>query len=496
MGVETQTRGADPVPVTLDGRSLSLDELIRVARSQDRVELSRDAVQRMSVSRVVCERALARGDRVYGLTTGVGARKDTCVNRVLAGAFNRSLILNSRVGTGPPAAVEVVRATMVCLLNLLLSGLPGVRAELALVICRALNERRHPILRTRGSVGQADLAPLADLANGLFVSGGSELAPGEGLALIDNNAFATALTAVAIHDCKRLLDALDVVGALELEAFVANLDIVHVLAEQRPFPGLLDTLGRLRALLAGSSLTEPGAARNLQDPLCYRCLPQVHGAARDALQFALGQLAIELNAAQNNPLVSLEEDRLVSLASFEILPLATAVDSMRVALAPVLTCAVERMIKLLHPAFSGLRGGLAAGPDAADDGFNEFAVAGQAVAAEARLLAQPVSYELVSTSGAEGIEDRTTMAPLGARRLSEMVALAHELAAMELAVATRALLLRAPTRLGSGAARVQRMVTDLLGPQELGAPVPADLEPLQNLVGSDALAAVADECAA
>jgi histidine ammonia-lyase len=483
------------VAVTVDGRSLSLDHLISVARAGERVEVSRDVFERMSVHREVCDRASVRGDRVYGLTTGVGARKDTNVQRARADAFNRRLILNCRVGTGPPATVEVVRATMLCLLNLLLTGLPGVRPELALIICRALNERRHPVVRTRGSVGAADLAPLADLAHGLLLSEGWGLAPGEGLALVDNNAFATALAAVATYDAKGLLDAFDAVGALELEAFAANLDLAHPLAEQRPYQGLLETLERLRALLAGSVLVQPGAARNLQDPLCYRCLPQVHGAARDALRFTLGQVAVELNSAQNNPLVSLPEDRLVSLASFEILPLATAVDLMRIALAPVLTCAAERMIKLLHPAFSGLRGGLAADPDPADDGFNEFSIAGQAVVAEARLLAQPVSYELVSTSGAEGIEDRTTMAPLGARRLSEMVALAHELGAMELAVASRALVLRAPAQLGAGTAQVQRMVTAAIGARELDAPVPDDLESLRTLIGSGALGSVVDECA-
>ena len=341
-------------------------------------------------------------------------------------------------------------------------------------------------------MGQADLAPLADLANGLFVSEGSELASGEGLALVDNNAFATALAAVAMHDCKRLLDALDAVGVLELEAFAANVDIVHALAERRPFPGLLETLGRLRALFAGSSLSDPGGARNLQDPLCYRCLPQVHGTARDALSFALGQLATELNAAQNNPLVSLEEDRLVSLASFEILPLATAVDLMRIALAPVLTCAVERMIKLLHPAFSGLRGGLAAGPDAANDGFNEFAVAGQAVAAEARLLAQPVSYELVSTSGAEGIEiaRQWRRSVRGDSRKWSLSLTSSQRWSLRSPVAHSHFVHRdgwggsgagtAHGHRGSRTSRARRPSASRLGP-------------LRELVGSDALGAIADE---
>lgn len=472
--------------VHIDGRSLSRTEVIRVARAGEHVALAEDARERVASFRAVVEEAFVRGDRAYGLTTGVGARKRVSIDRDRVSAFNRNLVLNSRVGSGPPAPLDVVRATMLRLANLLARGPSGVRVELVELILDALNGGHHPTVRIRGSVGQADLAPLSDLAHGLLEPTQFRLAPGEGLALIDNNSFSTALASLAAHDCQCLLDALEVAGALELEAYGANLDLLHELAEERAFPGLLSTLARLRDLLNGSALWDPSTARDLQDPLCYRCLPQIHGAARDAFSFLHQQLAVELNAAQGNPLVSLEQKRLVSVGSFEILPLATALDLMRIALAPVLTCANERIIKLLQPGFSGLRGGLATASDPADDGYNEFAVAGQAIAAEARLLAQPVSFELASSTAAEGIEDRTTMAPLAARRLSEMVGLGQELVAIELALATRALELREPGGIGVGSQRARAMVLERV-PALKSHTVPGELEPLRELARSGLL---------
>jgi histidine ammonia-lyase len=273
-----------------------------------------------------------------------------------------------------------------------------------------------------------------------------------------------------------------------MEAFVANPSVLHAVLRERPYVGLQTTAGRLRELLAGSRLWQPSVPRNLQDPLTFRCLPQLHGAFRDVLTYARGQLDIELNAAQSNPLVDVEDGRVVSVGCFDILPLAAALDFLRIALAPVLTGANERVMKLLHAGFSGLAPGLAARPDRGDDGYSEFGVAGQAIAAEARLLAAPVSFEMASSTQAEGIEDRTTMAPLAARRLAEMVNLGERLVAIELVVAARAIDLRAGARpLGVAAEAAHRLVRRHVPATSEGEPLPADLEPLVELVRSGAV---------
>src|SRR5207342_3551231 len=226
----------------------------------------------------------------------------------------------------------------------------------------------------------------------------------------------------------------------------------------------------------------PGVPRNLQDPLTFRCLPQLHGALRDVLTYARGQLDIELNAAQSNPLVDVEDGRVVSVGCFDILPLAAALDFLRIALAPVLTSANERMMKLLHTGFSGLPPGLSTEAGQGHDGFTECGVAGQGLVAEARLLASPVSFEMASTTQAEGIEDRTTMAPLAGRRLREMVGLGEILVAMELVVAAQAIDLRPGVKLGAGTNRAYRHVRTSI-PAVIGSnPVPGNLDVVIELV--------------
>jgi histidine ammonia-lyase len=470
----------------LSGSGLTVADVVRVARDGEPVELAPEALERIRETRALVERAVERGDEIYGVTTGVGARKKVRVALEEIPVFNRRLIDNHRVGTGPDALPEVVRATMVRIVNAFAKGTSGVRPEIAERILRALNDGERPRVRMLGSLGQGDLAPLADLAAELFAD--TELAAKEGLALLNSNAFSSGLAALALADAERLLDALDVSGALDLEAFAANLTILHpAIGEVRPYPGLLDALARLRELLEGSYLWEPGAARNLQDPLTFRCLPQIHGATRDALGFAKSQLEIELNASQENPLVIPAEDRIISVANFDVLPLAAALDFLRTALAPALTSACERLLKLLQGPLTGLPDGLAPRQGLAENSLGEFGVAAQALTAEARLLAQPVSFELVTSTHAEGIEDRITMAPLSARRLADMVDLGERLAAIGLIVAAQAVDLRSPSALGAGTRRAHELVRSRVPFMNEGDPIPFDLDPVRDLVRSGSL---------
>ncbi len=473
--------------VVLDGRSLTVEEVVAVAREGAQVDLAPAAVERMGETRALVERALARGDAVYGMTTGVGARKKVAVAPGEVTAFNRALLANHLVGAGPDAPGEIVRATMLRLANALASGTPGARPEIAERLVGALNAGEHPRVRLLGSLGQADLPAMADLAHGLFAD--VELQAKEALALLNSNAFSTGMAALAVADTERLLDALDVAGALDLEAFAANLTLLHpAIGDVRPYPGLVESLARVGSLLDGSSLWEPGAARNLQDPLAFRCLPQLHGALRDALAFGRGQLRVELNASQENPLIVEAEDRIVSVANFEILPLAAALDFLRIALAPVLTSAAERTLKLLQGPLTGLPDGLAPRQGLAENSLGEHGVTAQGLTAEARLLAQPVSFEVVTTTHAEGIEDRMTMAPLSARRLAEMVGLGEALVAVELVIAAQAVDLRRPARLGAGTRSAHARVRELIPFLDEGDTLVPDLEPVRELIRAGDLA--------
>jgi histidine ammonia-lyase len=466
------------VTVVLTGRNLTLEQVVEVARGRARVELAPEAVERMRAARALVERALERGDEVYGLTTGVGARKEARVAAAQAGPWNRLMLLDHRIGQGPPLAEEVVRAATLRLANGFAAGTAGVRPELAERLVVALNDGARPRVRSLGSVGEADLAQGADLAHEL----GFEAAAKEGLALVSHNAFSTGAAALAVHDLERLLGALDLAAALDFEAFAANVSVLHpAVGEARP--GVAAAVVSLRAALEGSYLWD-APPRSLQDPLSFRTTPQVHGAARDALGYGAGVLAIELNASQENPLLLADEERLVAVGSFEGVALAAALDFLRIALAPVLTSACERALKLLQHRFTGLPDALAARHGLAEDALVEHGVALQALVSEARLLAQPVSFELSSSTHANGIEDRTSLAPLSARRLGAMVELGARAVAIELVLAAQAVDLRAPGPLGLGTSRAYEQVRALVPFTGEGEPMPQDLEPVVALVRS------------
>jgi histidine ammonia-lyase len=437
--------------IRLTGHDLARDQVVRVARGGERVELDVTARARMTRSREILRAALDRGDPIYGSNTAVGVLKRVPIAATDAAGYSAWMIGHHIVGQRPAASGDVVRATMLCLANQLAVGYSVVRPEVADRLLAALNDDESPRIRTIGSVGQADLAPLADLADALFQ--GMSLEAGEGGALLANNAFSTGWASIAIADLAILLDAMDIAGAMSLEGLAANPTMLHpAIADARPYPGIRRTLDRLRALLAGSALWEPGVARNLQDPLTFRNLPQIQGACRDVLDHVDAQLAIELNASQGNPIVVADEERVISVANFEILPLVVALDYLRLVLATALSSSAERTVKMLGTPWSGLPTGLTPVVDTAEAGLTYLSLAAQSLAVEARLLAQPVSFELTSTAHAEGIEDRTTMAPLAARRVQEMADLGSSIAAIELAVASQAVQLRG-LRQGSGTAR-------------------------------------------
>jgi histidine ammonia-lyase len=469
---------AEPLVVT--GQALSAADVVDVARGSRRVELAPGAIERMARGWEVVQEAVRANEQVYGLTTGVGAHKVVSMGGEELERFNLLLLPSHRVGQGPYAPADVVRAALLRLVNGFALGITGVRPELAQRLVEALNGGETPGVRMLGSLGQADLAPMADLAH--EVLGDYRLTGTETLSLVNSNAFSTAIATLALADCHLLLDTADVAGALDLEAFAANLSVLHpAVARVRPYPGLVSSLARLRHLLAGSYLWDEGAARNLQDPLTFRNIAQVHGACRDALNHADEMLAIELNASQGNPLLVLEERRFVSVANYDVLPLAAALDLVRISLAPVVTSACERALKLLARHFSGLTAGLSANAESPESALSEFGVAVVALAAEARLLAQPVSFELASSSVAEGIEDRMTM--------DEMVGLGERITAIELVVAAQAVDLRAPPALGEATGQLHKLIRNAVPFTAAGDPPPQDLVPVLTLIRSGAVAA-------
>jgi histidine ammonia-lyase len=475
--------------VILDGEGLTLAEVVRVARGGERVEIAPDALDRVRAARAVVERAVEGIDGVYGVTTGVGVRKRVRVAPDEMDAYNRRLLRDHRMATGPDAPREVVRAAMVRLANGFAKGTSGVRPELLARVVDALNAGEMPRVRMLGSAGQSDLGPLADLAYG--ICGDMPLAAKEGISLINNNSFGTGLAALALADALRLLDACTVGAALDWEAFAANTSPLHpAVAAARPYPGIVRRSVLMRELLDGSYLWQPGAARNLQDPLTFRNAAGILGAVDDGLGFACGQLAIELNAAHENPLVAVGDNVIISVPNYEALPLAAALDFARIALVPAISSAQERSVKLLQAPLTGLGTGLQeAEAESNECALSELAWASQSLMVEARSLSHPVSTETASTLLAEGIEDRITMAPLAARRLSEEVAVGEELLALGLVVAAQAVDVRGCAPLGRGTARAREQVRERYDFVAAGDSIGPDRGEVVELVRSGELGA-------
>jgi histidine ammonia-lyase len=467
------------VTVTLTGSVLTLRDVVRVARERERVEIAAEALERMERASTLAARIAEKGEPVYGLTTGLGVQKRTRQQSDDSG-FSWRQIAESRAGVGPPARPDVVRAAMLVFANQMAGATTCIRPVLAERLVQALNDDLRPDVRSRGSIGASDLAQMADLATAVFA--GMELVQGEGLALINSSAFGTGSAALALADAGRLLDAADVAAALCLEGFAGNLSVLHPAIERaRPDPVLARTLVRLRELLEGSYLWAEGAQRNLQDPLNFRSTAPVQAAARRALEYAESVVAIELNAAQGNPLVSVEEGTIRSACLYEVVGVSAALDFVRIALAAMLLAASERGLKLMDTPWSGLPVGLQE-PGSPDLGLSILAITAQSLGAEVSMLAQPVSHVVTSTSGAEGVEDRATHLPLSARRLAELVDAGEAIVAVELLASAQAVDMRGVSPLGRGTAAAYERLRTAVPAMHLGDTPPVDVTPVVELI--------------
>lgn len=443
--------------VKITGVDTTAESVARVARLGHRVEVAPEARARMEAARAVVERTVKKGIKVYGLTTSVGAKTGIELSADKIVEFNRRLILTHNVGHGPVASKEIIRAMMTVLLSTMASGYLGVRPLLADRIVDALNSDKDIKVHVWGSMGESDMSPMSDLSLALY--GDLELAAGEALSLVNSSALSLGTAALAIHDLNRMLNFSTLVSALSMEGFRANPSIVSAEAiASRPFAGLKQHGERIRGYLSGSFLFTEGAPRFLQDPLCFRSIPLLHGTAADSLNFASSQIDIELKSSQNNPIVSVESDKLVSVANFDMVSLAMALDVARLAFSPVVTSSAERLAKQVDSFWSGLSIGLMEEDGVGLPGFNGVAQFHKSITSEARLLAAPVVTDLPSSSHSNGNMDRVSMAGLAARRACELSTLCRSIFGMELMVAAQAVDLRKVAPLGATTKKLHAFV--------------------------------------
>jgi histidine ammonia-lyase len=498
--------------VIVNGDALTVQDVVDVARGEAGAELGPNVPERMEASRAVVMAAI-RGDApVYGVNTGFGALADTPVGERDLTALQAAIIRSHSAGTGEPLDDATVRATLLLRARTLAAGYSGVRADLPRRLLELLALGLLPVIPGKGSVGASgDLAQLAHLAQPLIGEGRLrragdpdpngrsaaealaehglhplELAPKEGLSLVNGTEPMQALLAFSVHDAQMLVQAADVACALSVEALLGHDrpydERVQVI---RPHPGQLDSAANLRALLAGSALmaSHRTSRHAVQDAYCLRCAPQVHGAVRDVLGYARGVLETELGAVVDNPVIVPDGEVMVT-GNFHGEPLAFAADMLAMALSELASISERRVDRMLDPAFSrGLPPFLA--PQAGtNSGFMLAQYTAASLVSENKVLAHPAAVDSIPTSGKQ--EDHVSMGWTSVRKLREVVANVRTCLAVEVCCAAQGIDLRAdiaapaiPMQAVHGAvrARVPRMDVD----REVAGQIAAVVDMLPDL---------------
>jgi histidine ammonia-lyase len=446
--------------VVLDGTSLTIDRLVRVARDHEPVELAPEALERIARCRAMLEDKLEKREVMYGTNTGIGEFSEIVLSDDQVREFQRYLVYNHAAGIGEPAPEDVVRASMAGRINVHAHGNSGVRPEITVALVEMLNRGVTPVVCQRGSVGASgDLAPMAQIAlllmgegeawfDGERVPGAVAMAqagiepPGlrarDGLGTINGANVLTAMSALLLYDADRWLRQAEIACAMSLEALLANLkpydERVHRL---RGFPGAVRSARAIRACIEGSDLQTGAIKTKVQDAYSMRSSPQVIGAAHDALAFARSQVEIELNGVGDNPIFVPEEHLTLTGANFQGTPVSLPMELVGQAITMVCVLSERRLNRLANPALSqGL-------PDflTPDPGFYSGLMLSQYAAdtliVEQRLLAAPAST--MSIPAAADQEDFVSMGMNTAIKNRQILDHAEAILGIELMAAAQAL---------------------------------------------------------
>lgn len=457
--------------VPVSGGGMTLEQVMRVARNREKVQISRDSIVKMRKSRAYVKRLLREKKVVYGLTTGFGKFSDTYIPAEDAKRMQLNLIRSHACGIGRPLPEEAVRATMLLRAGALSLGYSGIRPRVVRLLADMLNAGVTPVIPEQGSLGASgDLAPLSHLGlvlvgegeadyEGERLPGGEALARAglrpialeakEGLALINGTQVMTGIGALAFLDAFNLTGWADCAAALTAEALRGIRDAFEPLTHAiRPHPGQGQSAANIQRLTQGSRLLTSQGELRVQDAYSIRCAPQVHGASRDALRYIREKLEIEMNAATDNPLIFAEEDRVISGGNFHGQPVALAMDHLSVCAAELASISERRIERLVNPFLNEKLPPFLAQDGGVQSGFMIAQYAAASVVSENKSLAHPASVDSIPSSGNQ--EDHVSMGTIAARKAAQIVGNAYSVLAIELLCAAQAADFRGPDRLGKG----------------------------------------------
>ncbi len=498
---------------TLVGRRLTLHDVVRVARGGQPVALCPDAAGRISESRAYIEQIVAEGRVVYGVTTGFGKLANVRIDPADVQQLQRNLIVSHAMGVGEPFSTEVVRAMLLLRAQSLAQGKSGIRVDVIVLLLAMLDRGVHPVIPCQGSVGASgDLAPLAHMALTLIGEGfaefGGKVLPAtealssaglspvvleakEGLALINGTQAMTAIGALVIHDAMELATAADIAGAMSLEALKGTRTSFDPrVTAVRPHPGATATAANILAISADSPIHASHAdCDKIQDAYSLRCIPQVHGASRDALDHAAAVLDREINAVTDNPLVFAADDLVISAGNFHGQPVALVMDYAKIAIAELANIAERRIEHMLDPAVSGLpaflahQGGLHSGLM-----ISQYTAA--SLVSENKVLAHPASVDSIPTSANQ--EDHVSMGTTSARQCAMILENSRWVIAVEVLNAAQALDFHTPLEPGPGVGAAVQLVRSVVPPLDADRIMTGDLAAVRTLIVEGALRAAVE----
>jgi histidine ammonia-lyase len=507
-------------PLPLTGRDLTIDHVVEVARGRRPIALDPEAAARMRASRAVIERIVAEGTTAYGVTTGFGDLADVRIEPSRTAELQRNLVRSHAAGVGEVLPDDVVRAMLLLRANALAVGLSGARVEVVELLLAMLNAAVHPVVPSRGSLGASgDLAPLAHVALVLIGEGEATVdgaGPGsgadalartglapltleakEGLALLNGTQLMQAIGALAHHDALRLAISADVIGAMSLEAMLGTgAAFDERLVAARPHPGQVASARHLRELLRDSEIWASHRAdteHRVQDAYSLRCMPQVHGAARDVLAELERVLMVEMNAATDNPLV-FPTGEVISGGNFHGEPLALALDYATLAVAELASISERRTARLVDAHLNGGLPAFLAEDPGLESGLMIAHYTAAALVNELQGLAHPASVDTIPTSANQ--EDHVSMGGSAALQLREAVDRAEQVLAIEALAAAQALDFRAPMRPGAGVAAAHATIRRRVPHRSVDAPPAPEIAAVRELVHAGDLLANAATSAA
>jgi histidine ammonia-lyase len=509
-------------PIVL-GRPLTLEALEEVSRGNRKVELGIEARARVVRSREAIDVIAAGGDQaplVYGVNTGFGALSETRISAADVRRLQQNLVRSHCTGVGADLGAAEVRGMMLLRAQVLALGCSGVRPELIDVLVAMLNAGVHPRVPAQGSVGASgDLAPLAHLALAMIGEGEARVGEGplmasaeamgragvppitleakEGLALINGTQYMASLGTLALLDAERLCRVADVAGAMSLEALKgSSRPFDERLHAARPHPGQAAVASNMRALLAQSEIMESHEhCGRVQDAYSLRCIPQVHGATRDALTWVRGVLECEVNAVTDNPSVFVRDDGgadVVSGGNFHGQPLALALDLAAIAVAELANISERRVEQLVNPALSTGLTPFLAPASGLHSGFMIAQVASASLVSENKVLCHPASVDSIPSSA--GREDHVSMGSVSARKLQQVVTNVRHALAIEILTAAAGLDQRAPLAPSHGVAASHACVRACVAPLEQDRPLYGDIARVAELIVTGEFVKTAEGC--